>query len=366
MAAIEPGTFFIAGRLDRFPKCRIERAIIRRGGGVSQRLTPRVDHLVIGHGAVAALSGPLHHEIAARRRAGGARVVSEDALLRWLGLAPGLAVYRDLAETSVLSLAGLDPETLFLLETFDVVARQDGAFGFEDLRNARAVARLLDQGVPLATILETAMLMRRRGRWSSAELAALEPVGGTLLIRGGGVVWEPGGQIPLGIAGVPADVDAIFAEAEAAAEAGLDDHAERLYRVCLQVAPHDPVIHFNLGNMMRKLERRAVAQVHYLAALAAEPGFAEAHYNLGHLAAEGGELHRAAGCMERALRIDPDYADAIYALAQIMIRLDRYDAAAPLLRRYLALDPSSAWSGEARRVLLACRAAADAEAPGRG
>lgn len=330
---------------------------MQRGGRLAKRLSGRVDYLVVPHGAAAKLDA-LRDEILRRTGRGAGWVVSEDALLRWLGLLPRASGPRDIPEERLLSLSGLAPPVPRLLEVFDVITRDRDSFGFDDLRAARTVARILSEGVPLSLVLATVAVLRRRDRWTgAAEIAALEVVHGDLLVRAGGALIEPGGQMRLALGDARADADEMFEAAEAAAAAGNPDAAERLYRACLAAVPRDPVTHFNLGNLLRDLGRTAEARVHYLAAVAAEPGFAEAHYNLGHLAAGRGELEHAVEHHRAAVEADGEFADAVYSLAQALVRLGRFAEAIPLLERYVVKDRSSAWAREARTALMACRAA---------
>jgi len=114
-------------------------------------------------------------------------------------------------------------------------------------------------------------------------------------------------------------------------------------------------VRFNLGNVVRELGRTAEAKAHYMAAIDAEPGFAEAHFNLGHLALAVQQYAEAIAHFERAIVADADYPDPLYNLAALYVQSGRLGDAAPLLERYVRLDPSSKWGHEARKLLLACR-----------
>lgn len=63
-------------------------------------------------------------------------------------------------------------------------------------------------------------------------------------------------------------------------ESGAWEEAEQLYR---GVAPGDPHAHFNLGVLLEDTGRFSAAIDEYLAAIAADPAFADAHYNLARL-----------------------------------------------------------------------------------
>jgi tetratricopeptide (TPR) repeat protein len=175
-------------------------------------------------------------------------------------------------------------------------------------------------------------------------------------MRIGDVRAELAGQMRFAWLEPPPDPDALFEAAEEAESARDLLRAERLYYACLSASPRDPVIRFNLGNVLRDLGRGAEAKAHYLAAIEAEPDFAEAHFNLGHLAMAAGNAREAIDHLERAVLAEPDYPDPLYNLAVLYIRVERVKDAMPVLERYLRLDGQSKWAHEARKLLLACRA----------
>jgi tetratricopeptide (TPR) repeat protein len=352
---IDGSSFFIAGRFERLPTSRIERALALRGGTRHRRLTRRTDFVVVTHEAAGRIASP-GLEAALERDA--RHRLSEETFLRALGLAAPSSG-KDIDDTSFRGLAGLAPEDIGLLSLFDVLTPEGGRFAFGDLRIAQHVAALRRRGVSIASVLEAATRLRRRRRGAdSQEIVRLDVgPGGELMMRIGDALAEFDGQIRFAWSEPAADPDALFAAAEQAADRGELAAAERLYGACLRASPRDPVLRFNLGNTVRDLGRLAEAKAHYLAALAAEPGFAEAHFNLGHLAHAAGDRAAAVAHFERAVLADPAFADPLYNLAILYIQADRVPDAAPLLERYVRLDPASVWGREARKLLLACRAA---------
>jgi tetratricopeptide (TPR) repeat protein len=206
-------------------------------------------------------------------------------------------------------------------------------------------------------ILAAATELRRRRRGAGSHEITRLDIGpsGDLMMRIGDVLAEFDGQMQFAWLQPPPDPDALFEAAEQAAASGDLLAAERLYYACLSASPRDPVVRFNIGNVVRDLGRAAEARAHYLAAIDAEPSFAEAHFNLGHLAMSAGHNTEAVDHLERAVLVEPDYPDPLYNLAALYIGLDRYRDAVPLLERYVRLDHNSRWAHEARKLLLACR-----------
>jgi tetratricopeptide (TPR) repeat protein len=349
----EGASFFVAGRFERLPKSRIERELTGRGAKLHRRLGRKTDFAVVTHEAAGRIASP---GFEALRALEPARLLSEETFLRALGLAPALQG-KDIEEARFLGLAELRADEVDLLALFDVLTPQDGRFGFSDLKVAQHLAGLRRRGVSIEAILKAATELRRRRRGAGPrELTRLD-IGpsGDLMMRIGDLLAELDGQMRFAWAQSPPDPDALFEAAEQAANAEDYVTAERLYYACLSASPRDPVVRFNLGNVLRELGRVAEAKVHYLAALEAEPTFAEAHYNLAHLAIAADNKIEAVAHLERAVIADPDYPDPLYNLAAMYIQLDRLDDAVPALERYVRLDRTSPWAHEARKLLLACK-----------
>jgi tetratricopeptide (TPR) repeat protein len=345
--------FFVAGRFERLPKSRIFRELTARGAKLQRRLNRKTDFAVVTHEAAGRLHSPILESVLALPPD---RQLSEDTFLRAIGLGPALHG-KDIDEHEFLGLAGLAADDVRLLSLFDVLTPVDGRFGFGDAKIAQQVASLRRRGVSIESILAAATELRRRRRGANAQEIARLDIGpsGELMMRIGDAMTDLDGQMRFAWALPSQDADALFEAAEEAAASGDLGAAERLYYACLSASPRDPVVRFNIGNVIRDLGRAAEAKAHYLAAIVAEPSFAEAHFNLGHLAMSAGHIAEAVAHLERAVLVEPNYPDPLYNLAGLYIRLDRFRDAVPLLERYLRLDPNSAWAHEARKLLLACR-----------
>jgi len=95
----------------------------------------------------------------------------------------------------------------------------------------------------------------------------------------------------------------------------------------------DPVLPFNLGNVLDAQHRPTEAALAYQKAIARDPGFAEAWLNLGLLREGAGEIRAATDCYYAALDARPDYADALFN----------------------HLRPSGKEAQQARRLSMLCR-----------
>ena len=346
---------FIAGRFERLPKSRIERELKARGAVLHRRLGKKTGFAVVTHEVAGRISPATLGTI---RALGAARAFSEDGFLRVLGLMQPLAG-KDIEEGRFRAMSGLGEEDIMLLALFDILAPVEGQYGFTDLKIGQHVQNLRRRGASIGSVLKAATELRRRRRGSApGEITRLDIApSGDLMLRIGDLLAELDGQMRFAWSETALDPDAIFEAAEDAAGAGDLAQAERLYYACLAASPRDPVVRFNLGNVLRDLGRIAEAKVHFLAAIEADQTFAEAHFNLAHLASDAGNSAEALLHLERAVMVDPDYPDPLYNLAALYIRLDRIADAMPLLERYLKLDSRSSWAREARKLLLACRSA---------
>lgn len=77
------------------------------------------------------------------------------------------------------------------------------------------------------------------------------------------------------------------------------------YERAAEVAPEDPLVHYNLGLALTRAGRRAEAVGRFETAIALDPGYRDAHYNLAVALGEEGRWTAAAEHFERAWRIDP-------------------------------------------------------------
>lgn len=104
-------------------------------------------------------------------------------------------------------------------------------------------------------------------------------------------------------AATPAHADALHLAALIARREGrwldaLDD-----LEASLRIAPDQPVVLSNLGNLLRDLRRDREADERYRSALALMPGLTDAWYNRGVLATDGYRTDVAVACFERAIAL---------------------------------------------------------------
>jgi tetratricopeptide (TPR) repeat protein len=203
-------------------------------------------------------------------------------------------------------------------------------------------------------VVEAAIALRRSGR-SLSDTRLHEAPWGEMLQEVAGRLGRLDGQFTLPLGESFASVDALFERAEELECAGDLAEAERLYRIAAKMDRSDPVLPFNLGNVLDAQGRATDAALAYQQAVMRDPGFAEAWLNLGLLKESAEDMKGAAACYGRAVEARPDYADALFNLALVLTRREDHSLALPFWDRFLALKPSGKEAQQARRLMTLCR-----------
>ena len=350
-----PLSLYVFGRLHGVTRLRLAGLVAKAGGHLMRRPSSRVNLMAVGHGtALAALAdGPpvaLPQAVPPT-----ARLVSELGLKRLLGVAGPLPEeHRALSATDLARSARLDLEVVPCLSLYDVLEPVDGCYGYRDLLAAREVARLLRSGVGLDAIVEAAVILRHAGRRLS-ETRLSEAPWGEIVQEVAGRLGRLDGQLTLPLDEHCLSVDEVFQRAEQSELEGDLATAERWYRVAMRMDRKDPVLPFNLGNVLDGQGRYREASLAYQEAIARDPTFAEGWLNLGVLSENGGRIEEALTYYGRSVEARPDYADAVFALARLLTAEERYEAALPLWERYLRLELASENAARARRLAALCR-----------
>ncbi|MEX2199877.1 MAG: tetratricopeptide repeat protein [Dongiaceae bacterium] len=137
----------------------------------------------------------------------------------------------------------------------------------------------------------------------------------------------------------PDMVDAMQILGVVLARQGFFDEADALFGRAIGIAPHDPGLLFNHGNLLKRTGRSDAAAAQFRAAIAAAPDHVEALYNLGHMHQEAGRLDTASMLFRRAVAIRPLYAKGWSALATVLKSQGIADEAMDCARRAIAINP---------------------------
>jgi tetratricopeptide (TPR) repeat protein len=350
----------VVGRAHGITQARLERLVVQHGGSLARRMSAKVTLVVVAHSATAIIEddGTIRLPYAIPEQAA---LIGECELRRRLGLlADREPVEQAFAASDLERTSGLPASVLACLVLFDVLEPTGDGYAYRDLLAAREVRRLRDGGVGLGAIVEAAVELRRSGqRLTDARL--VEAPSGRLFHNVAGTLAELSGQLTMSFGGDSGDIDEEFRAAEAAERDGDLVKAESLYGTLMRADQSDPVLPFNLGNVLRAQGRTAQAKVAWQMAVARDPGFAEAWYNLALASEEEGQQDLAVAQYRRATQARPDYDDAHFNLALMLTRADRFAEAMPVWDIFLGLEPNADQARIAKRAAALCRMQLSAE-----
>ena len=270
----------------------------------------------------------------------------------WLGLEGAPAANGHYSEDQIAKHATLNGPQLRTLALFDVLAPIDGRYSYADLVAARAAGQLYSSGVRFPKIIAAAYALERRGERLSSVRLAEAPWGAVLQVLEGALA-EIDGQLLLPLEGSDLDADGAFALAEESEQEGDLVSARRWYELAVRLDPTDPVIPFNLGNVLVELGLAREAEIAYRQAIARSPDMADTWFNLGVLQERTGREKEALSTYERAYAIDPTYANALHNAALLQMRRRNFAVAIQLLEQIRSA--SLAEAEEIRRLAHLCR-----------
>lgn len=284
-----------------------------------------------------------------------APLCSEDTFRRRIGLAagePGGASPYSIDEVARLS--GLAASHCRTLALFDVIAPGGDPIAYQDLATARQAARLMGEGVRLASVIMAAADLARQGRRVS-QVRLVRAPWGEIVQRFDTGIARLDGQFALVLEEEGRSAEASFAAARGCEDRGELEEAERWYRSAERLDKANPVAPFNLGNLLAAQARIPEAMIAYQRALARDAAFAEAQFNLARLHDEIGQVPEALAGYRATIAAHPSYAQAIYNGARLLTRTGGFREAAALWDRFIALAPDDPDIGHARRLALLCR-----------
>jgi tetratricopeptide (TPR) repeat protein len=345
---------FVYGRLNGLARPQLLDSLVK-SRCIAARSPARAALVVLAHEAAGRCIGPTFELALPFAVAPGIPLLSENGLRRLLGLPahappPSATPYR-LADVARLS--GLSEPACETLRLFDVIAPGGGAPSYADLATARQVGQLLGQGVALPQIVGAAAALGRRGLRVSHVRLVEAPWG--IAERCGTALVRLDGQFALVLDEEAGNAEESFWRARESEEEGDFEAAERWYRRAERLDRSDPVIAFNLGNVLAAQKRGPEAIIAYRRALDRDRSFAEASFNLARLYEDLGRPAAALPWYRGAIAAHPAYAQALYNAARLLTGMRRFAEALPLWTRFVALAPDDPDIGHARRLALLCR-----------
>jgi tetratricopeptide (TPR) repeat protein len=346
-------TLYVFGRLHGITRPRLASLVARAGGCLLQRPSLAATLVAVASQTSRALEAeglslPLPASLPAN-----AELISERNVRRLLGLEPAASEPGTFDQTAVVAASGLESAVIEWLALFDVLDPLERRFAYRDLVAARQVRRLLSDGLSLADIVEAATVLRRAGR-SLADTKVVETSTGELLQEIGRAHGRLDAQLILQLSDGGELLDDVFERAERCECDGDLAEAERWYRVALQMSRSDPVIPFNLGNVLDAAGQHEQALMAYGQALARDSAFAEAWVNIGTIREKQGRASDARQAYLNALSARSDCSEALYNLGLMLTWTEEYAEALPLWEWYSALPISSNEAAQANRLMQLC------------
>ena len=138
----------------------------------------------------------------------------------------------------------------------------------------------------------------------------------------------------------PGQASIINALAHALFSLGRAEDAYARLQGQLARTPGDPELHFNLGFIGERLQKRDEACAHYSAALNLDAGHYRARLNRAALLSDLGTLDDALADYEVLVEAYPEDAAAWFSRAECLVKCRRFIDAAAAADRALAIDPS--------------------------
>ncbi|MDA0657393.1 MAG: tetratricopeptide repeat protein [Planctomycetota bacterium] len=373
-------TLALTGRFASMTQESVAQLVRKFGGQVVQQPSRRTHLLITGQeGWPLGPDGQptVSFQRARRLQAEGysIEIMNEEAFLTHIGLLDQQsAIHRRYTLVQLSRILNV-PRTrlrnwirIGLIEPVETVHRL-AYFDYQQVSSARMLEQLVADGLTPEVIRSG---LERLRRWLPnidqplMQLATLESDGALIVRLQNGSLAESTGQLLLDFGPVPTETDNspqlflpedpesaddAFEEALRFEEMGDLESAADSYADAIRYEPQDPILHFNLGNVVYMLGDLPAAVQHFQAAAQLDELYVEAWNNLGSVLCEKGDHASAVNAFERALQVVPEYADAHYNLADTLQRLDRNAEAQSHWKAYLKLDPTSTWADEVRERL---------------
>ena len=205
-------------------------------------------------------------------------------------------------------------------------------FDFRQVAFVKQLHDLIEDGASLSNIrksVDQAKNLLPQGQTLFEQLSTIE-LDGRVLFRLRDELVDQTGQTYFDFDGAGEDDATIFApdmqsgvhdlcdEALALEEQGRLAEAADVYRRALQLTPDHPTLHFDLGNVLFRLDQSKQAINHFREAVGHCPDFAMAWHNLGSVYAHLGLWDEAEAALSRALSLVPAYADSHFTMAEVL------------------------------------------------
>jgi tetratricopeptide (TPR) repeat protein len=338
----EGADFAVTGRFASMSRLEVANAIRQSGGRLVRTLSPRTRFLIVGQGELPLGSDAKPTSIldeADRLKAIGCQleIMFEERFLKHLSVVDyDDRIRRRHTVIELAKILGLPGERVRqwvkrgLIEPSEVV-HGVALFDFRQVAAARTLSDLIDAGLSPTEIRKGLDQLQRLFPDATplSRVSAIESTSRLLHRLENGSLAEPSGQLQLDFAAEPDDdrhltyiavartTDELFDDAVLLESSGQLQQAADTYRLALAKQPDDPVIRFNLGNVLFQLGLMEAAAVEFRRAVQIDPGYVEAWNNLGSILFELDQVDESVVAFQRALRLAPGYEEAHFNLTRV-------------------------------------------------
>lgn len=375
----------LVGRLASMSKRDASQLLRARGAVVVEPEDPTATLVVMGEEGLPPLDAAGWDELLETIRSGSEEgrleVIQETELWQRLGLVDsGQEIHRLYTPAMLAELLGISVAVIRRWHRRGLIVparevRRLPYFDFQEVATARRLAALLAAGLSPDAIERKLEAMSRCLPGVERPLAQLSVIveGRQILLRQGGGLFEPGGQMRFTFEDLPptpsaegpavlslADTEAtgespsaeaLCRAAGAMEEAGRLEAAADLYRAALAAEGPRAETCFQLAELLYRMGDLGAARERYYMAVELDEDYVEARANLGCLLAEMGRADLALAAFQGALAYHPDYVDAHYHLARMLDQIGQPEDAEAHWKAFLALAPESPWAEQARQRL---------------
>ncbi|MEZ6064700.1 MAG: tetratricopeptide repeat protein [Planctomycetaceae bacterium] len=129
------------------------------------------------------------------------------------------------------------------------------------------------------------------------------------------------------------------------------EEAVEAFRLALMAEPHNPEVHFQLGDALYRLGHPRAALERFYSAVELDHDYLEAWMQIGGIHRELGEPESAIDAFSVTLDIHEDCAEVQFLLAETLAELGRATDAVPHWRAYLDCEQRGPWADLARQRL---------------
>ena len=144
------------------------------------------------------------------------------------------------------------------------------------------------------------------------------------------------------------EVELAMARAFSAARRGDLEGAVQIYRETLRVAPNDPRLHYNLGNVFQRQEKFQQAYLKYQHALDQDPDYGRAWNNLGYVLERLSRSDEAIDCYQQAV-LTGQVPEAYFNSGLLLEKKGQLEPALQRFREFLDHGGSGELAEEAKQ-----------------